>query len=386
MTSGSAWDPDPVPPVPPAAAGPGRREDVLVSVCFAAARPDAGGRAILREVAARIAARYRYWEMLVIAEAADSADHELLIAAVPNLRLIKVRNGTSFYRKRVVAAAEAIGDIVLLAATDEIAALDLEAMLDEVRTGGGIVMARRSRASHLDPLLRALGGASGFRVTTRNMLTVAYPRTLLNLILALPERQLALRFVPRDGGLPIRYVDAAEGSRPVRRSWLETLRRLGLVQKLVVHAAPRVLPLVAGLSALVAVAALVFAVYAVVVWLVLDDVQPGWLTTSLALSLTASFLGVAIFGLACGLQRLLDIAIPDLAGDVIEERSSVDLFSQVSEDLNIELDLEETFPDPFAGGLPETFAGTFADSLPADTLAEPLPDTRPGRRAGARRP
>ena len=324
---------------------PHRREDVLVSVCFAAMTPDAAGIAVLCDLAERIDARYRYWEMLVVVDAAYSAAQESVMAAVPNLRFLTVRSGTSYYRKRVVAAAEAIGDIVLLAATDEIGAVNLEDMLDKARIGGCIVMARRSRARFSDPLIRALGSASGFRATTRDMLTAVYPRTILNLILASPDRQLALRFVPREGGIPISHVDAAEGSGPAPGSWLEIGRRLGLVQKLVVNAAPRVLTLVAALSALVFVAGLLFAAYAVAAFFMLEQVQPGWLTTSLALSLTANFLGAAIFGLSCGLQRLLDIATPDLVGDVIDERSSVDLFSQVTKDLNIELEFED---DPAA--------------------------------------
>lgn len=325
----------------PSDAPPQRREDVLVSVCFATMTPDAAGIAVLCDVARRIAARYRYWEILVVADADNGAAFEPVVEAVPNLRLVSVRSGTSYYRKRVVAAAEAIGDVVLLAATDEIPALAFEDMLDQARTGSCIVMARRSRASLSDPLIRALGGASGYRATTRDMLTAVYPRTMLNLILGYPDRQLALRFVPRDGAIPVSHVDAAAGSGPSPQAWLEVGRRLVLVQKLVVNSAPRVLMLISAASALVFAAGLLFALYVVVAWLSLATVQPGWLTISLALSMTASFLGAAIFALSCGLQRLLDIATPDLAGDVVCERSSVDLFSQVSADLNIELDLDD---------------------------------------------
>lgn len=318
-----------------------KREDVLVSVCCPELTPGPENIAVLKDIAAQIDARYRYWEMLVIAEASKAEAHELLLSAVPNLRLLKVHNGSPFYRKRVVAASEAIGDIVLLVATEEAGCMDLPAMLEIARAEGCIVMGWRDQSSALNPVVRVLGNASGFQVSTRDMLTAAYPRTLLNLLLAYPDRQIALRFAPRDGGVPLRRMEANRTVRPMPRGARGLGRRLGLMQKLVANAAPRVLGLVALLSAGVFFVSLIFALYAVGVWLLLDTVQPGWLTTSLALSMTAAFLGAAIFGLSSGLQRLIDIATPELLNSVISERSAVDLFSQVTTELNIELEVEE---------------------------------------------
>ena len=79
-----------------------------------------------------------------------------------------------------------------------------------------------------------------------------------------------------------------------------------------------------------------------VTWFVKEDVQPGWLTTSLVLGLTAFFLGCAIFGLSIGLQKLIDLLSADVADDVVDEITSVDLFRAVFDELNIEQDREAT--------------------------------------------
>jgi hypothetical protein len=90
------------------------------------------------------------------------------------------------------------------------------------------------------------------------------------------------------------------------------------------------------MSILTAVFAMLFGIYAVGVWLFLENVQPGWFTTSLAISLTATFLGIAIFGLATGVLKLIDLTTPDVLDDVVDERGRADLFARVSRDLNIE--------------------------------------------------
>jgi hypothetical protein len=312
-----------------------RREDFLVSVCFAEAPGDAPARACLRALAARLDAAWRYWEIVIVTDAAETAKLDPLLADLPNLRVLGTRGLSEHYRRRVIGASEAIGDLVVLAALDETDHLDIPAMLDEAAETGDVIVARRDeRRVLLDGILGVLGHSSGFRVQARDMQTAVLPRTLLNRLLARADRQLALRFMPRDAGVPVRYREIPQGCKPTRAGGLR--RRLGIVQKLLVHSAPSVLGWVSVLSILTALGALAFAVYAVCVWLFASAVQPGWFTTSLAISLTAFFLGVAIFGLASGLLKLIDLVTPDALDDVVDERGHADLFARVAQDLNVE--------------------------------------------------
>lgn len=331
--------PPPAPASTPAAAPPpaARREDILVSVAFSDAPATEEAFATIAGVAAEIDRLYRYHEILVITEAAAADSYAPLLERVPNLRLIKVRHGVQFYQKRVVAALEAIGDIVLLTTVEEAPGLDLPAFLDLARSEEVIVTAEREQSSLLNPLIRTLGHAGGFRVSTRQMLTAAYPRALLSVLMGYPDRQLTLRFPPRDPGIPLRRLPARNGT-PAPRSVLETARRLGLIQRLMMSSAPLVLRFVALLSVGVAVSALFYAAYVVVVVLTVSNLQPGWVTLSTVLSLTALFLGVSIFALSSGLQKLIEIASPDIADDVVGELGKADLFSQITDELNIEIE------------------------------------------------
>ena len=310
------------------------RENLLISLCFAAL-PEGEGLRSLSDLIVRLKAEFRYYEVLIVTESpADPASEVAVLTLGGNIRLLRVRTGTSFYRRRAISAIEAIGDVVFLGAIEELDRVDPVVFLTEAAAGQYIIQAARDRRIGSDPFLRLLGRGSGFRIGGGEMLSAAYPRTLLNALLRRSDRDLALRFAPRDSNLPVRTLPLGGGAVP-SSSGLRA--RLSLIQKLLNNAAPRVLGLVAALSVLVAVTALLFALYAMIAWAVLDEVQPGWLTISLVLSLTAMFLGAAIFGLATGLMKVLDLLAGDTLGEVLDERGEADLFALVTEDLNVEL-------------------------------------------------
>lgn len=324
------------------------RDDLLVSVCFAEVRPDAASLAALETLVERLATRFRYWELLLVADADAAPGFAPLMGSLPNVRLLKVRHGAPFYRRRAAAASEAIGDVVVLASVEELPSLDVVEMIEAAESVGSIVIGRRRHGSLLNPALRALGGGAGFRVDVRDMLTAAYPRTLLNRLLAHPDRLLALRFPPADHGIPVLWRDA-EGAEAPRRQLQEVGRRFNLIQRLMVSSAPRVLSLVSVLSVLVILSSLAFSAYAVVVWLTLPT-QPGWFTTSIVLSLTAFFLGCAILGLSMGLQKVIELLSGEVNEDIVDEQASGDLFGQVMQELNVEIDADRAVAIPAPAG------------------------------------
>jgi len=314
------------------------RDDVLVSVGLTTLTSGSHGFDGVRRLSARLGARFRYWEILVIADEQEAVDFAPLFDIVPNLRLLKVRAGTSAYRRRFVLASQSIGDVVAMTTGPEAASLDLVAMIETSIDEGSLVVSRRPKGNLLEPVIRALGKASGFHVSTRDMQTAVYPRPILDMLSARSDKDLALRFAPRDASVMITETLTIEDKALERRGFRGAWRRLSLIQKLMVNLAPRVLGYLSVLSALVAVLALIFVIYVVGVWTFVKTIQPGWITTSLLLSGTAGFLGMAIFCLASGLQMIIDLVSPDIGRDVIGETSTVDLFSDVMKELNVEYD------------------------------------------------
>lgn len=344
------------------------REDALVSVVFAAIDDPEAAAPALAALAAGIAARWRYWEMLVIAPSDEAAGLDRLIEAVPNLRVLKVLPGASVYRRRAIGAAEAIGDVVALVAFEELEAIDLFALIEAARAGGCAAVAERPAGSALDPALGALGRMGGFDVVSRHMQSLAFPRAVLTRLLAHPNRELALRFMPRDEALSLARIPAAG---PARRSGGKAalFRRLALIQSLLTGAAPLVLSYTAAASALAALGGVLFGLYAVVVILTFSHVEPGWFTTSMLLSLAITFLGIAFFGLAMGMIRVVENTTPHALDQVLEERSLVDLFGRLAEELNVD---EDDAAPVSAPGVPAPAPETPASDTPAPEAPAPV--------------
>jgi hypothetical protein len=314
------------------------RDDVFVSVCFADDADTAKLLSRLEPLADALTAAFRYWEILIaVSEDADD-DSDSILTRIANVRVLTMRRATPFYRRRVALTSEAIGDVVALCALGELAYLDVIDMIRTAADQDSIVIGCRRRKSLLTPLLRVLGRTAGFRVTAEDMLTAVWPRTILNQLLDHPDRELALRFPPADQALPVvRRRASATGSG---RSTRDLGRRLSLIQCLLVSSAPIVLSMVAILSLLVVLSAGIFVMYALTVWLFLPAVQPGWFTTTLVISLTSGFLGAAIFGLAIGLQSIIDILRDRRMDDIVKERGATDLFGTVLRELNVEVATE----------------------------------------------
>jgi hypothetical protein len=316
-----------------------KREDILVSVCFPDYAPGMAQDSTLRKLASEVDAAFRYWEFIVIADASSAHEYEHLAQIIENIRLIWVRPGLPYYRRRAVAASEAIGDVVVLGSIGEMPCLNVVSMIHHAADTGSIVTGENLGASSLNPLIRTLGLASGFHVDVKDLSTSAYPRTLINRLLAHSNHLLALRFTPRDDGLTVTKFQSNSRIRH-RKSMLDWTRRLGMFQKLFVNSAPTILSFVASLSVLSLLLAVIYALYVVITWVTLDTIQPGWVTTSLVLSATVGFLGIAFLGISMGLQIVLDKLSPDIVDDVVGETSAVDLFGQLSNDLNVEVDVD----------------------------------------------
>ncbi|EIZ79015.1 hypothetical protein WSK_2560 [Novosphingobium sp. Rr 2-17] len=332
------------------------REHVLVTLALSDAPSDEAQRQIVRDLASTLARHFRYWELLIACEGSDRAVLEPLLSGIPNLRMLWLRPGASFYQRRYAVAQAAIGDVVVLSAPEELPHLDIVAMAGSAADKAVLVIGEHRGSNPAGSAVEALGRSAGLRIAPHDMLTVAFPRGLLDIVIAHPDHLLATRFVPVDPRLPVQLYPCREGGGrdgagrggagresaglPPFRGGSHTgpklLRRLHILHRLMIGAAPRVLTLTALIALVTTVGALAFSIYSVVAWLTLAHTQPGWLTTSLAIGGTSTFLGLAVFGLSIGLQRLLELSVQGDGELVMDESGSVELFGKVREELNVE--------------------------------------------------
>ena len=315
---------------------PTKREDILVSICFPDYLTNKTNDKTLQEITSKISELYRYWEVLIIVNASDTKKYEHLTKLINNIRLIVVQHNLQYYQRRVVAAYEAIGDVVVLTSIIETAYFNIPSMIDIANEKGSVVVGKQSKKSLLNPILKTLGLASGFEVSMNYLSTTVYPRTLVNQFLAYTDRQLALRFAPRNNKVKVieHFYNGKIGRGNSKFDWI---RRLNLIQKLFISSASKVLSFVTLLIAIISIAAPFYGFYALIAWLTIDNVQPGWLTTSLFLSFTVFLFSIVLLGISMGVQSILEKLSPDVMDDVVDEVSSMDLFSQVRNDLNVEI-------------------------------------------------
>ena len=317
------------------------REDVVVSACFSDVPPTKRAFEVIRNLAATLDTAYRFREIILVVE--DDAREAFLplVEQVSDLRLFVVRKGTEYYQRRVIAAEEAIGDLVLVGHIEEVARMDILAFLERAEASEAIAIANNFKRRPVKDMVawpfRALGKLAGFRVDPSDFQTIALPRTLLNPILAHDEPRLALRYPPRDPRLPVAgfKVEANISSRGVLG---DIARRAQLFQTLLVYLTPIILSVVAISSSVLTLVGLAYAAWIVGAVLLVERLADGWLTTNVMLAMSAIFMGVSTLGLSLGLQHLLKLHSRENASDLPEEVNRIDLFGKVASDLNVELE------------------------------------------------
>lgn len=315
------------------------REDILVSICFSDLPATDAAFKALRDLVPRLDLRFRFCEIILVVDEEGHEDYLQLVEEIKDLRLFTVRPGNSYYDRRVIAAEEAIGDIVLIGKSDEIEHIDFVEMVEQDSKKDAIFLATRStrhpvRGSLSTPIT-VLGRAAGFEVNLNDLQTITLPRSQLNQILSHSDPELALRFPPRDPRLPVAFF-SVQSNVPFRGGLSQIKRRAQLLQKLLIYLAPVLLLLVTLSSGILTLLGFGYAIYVVGVWIFLDDLAAGWLTTSAMLSLSAAFMGISMLGLSLGMQQVLSRRNRNALEKVSSEINRVDLFGKVASDLNVE--------------------------------------------------
>lgn len=311
------------------------REDILVSVCFAETEETADREPVLSILAQRLSAHIRYWEIILVVT--SSVSSRVQIPNIPNVRIIKVAQQTDYFHRREIACSEAIGDVVLLSSFDELDVVDPVSMAETAwDSGQAIVAQRRGSAGALEHTLNALGRSSGLRASALVMQSMALPRPLVTLVMSYPDRQLALRFLPRDAGLPVQTWNC---DGPQNMLGLGDFpRRLALMHSLLSHSASSVLKITSFMAAIASVGALFFLIYTLVAWVLGFTLAAGSLGFSVSIAGFVLFFGLALLGLTIGLRRVIDLISTDDRDYVVGETNTLELFADLSRELNVNID------------------------------------------------
>lgn len=321
----------------------------LVSLVIAAPDGLGGSAAEIMRLAEQLSRRFAFFEIMLLVPHRDDHAVELLGRMAEKglqSRFLALGNLVGFDDASLRGYHQCIGDIVVMAAAEELPFLDLDMLIAPILGGARLVRMRRPKNTYqgwfISRIVRAL---TGFRVDTRFYRTMAINRKLLSELLASPDSLTLFRFTAgKISGYEVVVLD-----RPMlREGYRGLVRRIDLVARLIMAAAPRLLRQTGVACALLSIGALLALVYALAVWLLKSDVIEGWTSVTSLIAIWMSVQMAAMAMLCLGLSRLLDRNASQARYHIIDELSSGDIF-QRSGLLNV----EEPVPGVAARDLPE---------------------------------
>jgi hypothetical protein len=314
--------------------------DYLVSFCLAQESDLTPELDAISALAAFCDHRFRYWEIVYVAGEFHRSAIQAAIdkfAAIKGLRIVLVRDALSYYRRRTIAAAEAIGDVVVLTSFSEMAKADLLAFAEEAMADNRIVIGHRAGKGGLQPVSHWLIGLiSRYRVDGCDLKTIAVPRNHLFAILDRPTASIDLRFEPKRGLVPYVRKEVALTSSGGEAGLKQ---RLELLAEIISTSASRFLAIFAFAAGIVFAIAVCYGLYAVAVILLRDNVQPGWFSTAIAQSGSAAFLSLGLAIIALGIANILDRMDRRARHEIIDEIGNVSFYDRIH-DLNVEIGSE----------------------------------------------
>ncbi|MBI1250521.1 MAG: hypothetical protein GC189_03515 [Alphaproteobacteria bacterium] len=313
-------------------------ETLLASFCFVTEDDPQDELRGLIALSQALEARFRYFEIIyVLPERFKPAATALAaqLSACRTLRIVIVRDYLNYYRRRAIAASEAIGDVCVISSFAELPFVDLADFAEDAFARDEIVIGARSRgAGGWTPAYGALTLASPYRVRAKDMKTIALPRRSLSVLASRPSLALDLRFQPKQGGeLYIRRPVAVGDTHALRSTNAD---RLELLEELISASAPRLLRAYALLSALTATAAAAYAIYAVFVVATMADVQAGWFSTAIVQSGSVGFIALGMCVIAIGIANIAERLAGGAHGGVVDEIANIGFFDR-TRDLNVEV-------------------------------------------------
>jgi len=317
-------------------------KDFLASFCFAAEGDLAEEIDQLVALAAGLGERFGYWEIVYVTSERQQARLPRLaqvLSQIKNLRLIVVRDGTNFYRRRAIAVSEAIGDVVVLTSFAEASLVDPPACAEQAYVSGEIVLCRRA-ARLRSPLLAhwLLTAITSHRIDPHDLATIALPRTRLNSLALRPTLALDLRFEPKDSGERYARRLVSIGRTGRRHSLISD--RFELLEQLILTSAPRMLRAYAALSAFVTILSFLYALYAVSILLFKTDMQQGWFSTAIVQSGSVGFIAIGMTVIALGLADIAERLSGRSRNEIVDELANTSFFGQTKR-ANVELTVSQ---------------------------------------------
>jgi hypothetical protein len=311
------------------------RDDYLASVCIVDERGLDTILPLLVELETALSRCFRYFEIVYVLPEHSRSElnaHTKALTRLPNLRILIVDDGVSFYRRRALAASEAIGDVVALVDLADLRTGEMNAQIHAAKDDNSVLIGWRGSARVGGLTYRLLSLVSRHAVTPQASRTIILAREWLNAILAREHVSLDLRFEPRGG--PVQYKRFTLNGHPAPK--VRFKHRYELLTEILRSGASRYLKVYAVLGFAVTIGAALYGLYAIGVVLWRDDVQQGWFSNTFILAGSMGFISMGMSILAIALVAVLDRTTGGNDRMIVDEIANISFFDQMT-DRNVEI-------------------------------------------------
>lgn len=305
------------------------RSDILVSVGVVDENEPSRSIPRLAEVIEKLTSAFQYFEVLYVVGERFRGELEAMaeqISGLTNLRIILTSEGTHYYHRRLIAAREAIGDVVSLLDLDELGVEELAEKMGESKDRNEVLAGRHLAQLPGGWTYRLLSLASHYIITAQAARTIIFPREWLNALLARRTAVLDLRFQARLPLTRYRHFDIVK--KPKKDSGFSG--RYELMNEIMLCDAPRYLKGYAVLGFLVVLGAIAYIAYAVAVIALRRHVQAGWFSGAVVEAGSTAFIVLGMSLISLALVTALDILQATSNRIVVAELSNTNFFNKAS--------------------------------------------------------
>lgn len=279
---------------------------------------------------------FEFFEILLLIHEDSFKNFKSQFSEIDNLRFLILRTNNNYYAQRTIVAKESIGDIVIISSNNEVDCFDFSELATQSLNHDSILIAKVGNLSLLEnamsKLFSYLGKIIGLGVALGFSRTIVFPRTQLNLILGQDYEDLKLRFPPSNLDFKITTILP---KKPIKKSSSEVRAKSNLLYMFLLNLTPILLRHLTVLSCIGLLVSFFYILYALITFVLVENIQLGWLTLSLSISGTALFLCISIFIISIAIQHMFYSLVKDSRENTVYEIDSIDIFKKVKNDLNI---------------------------------------------------
>ena len=288
-------------------------------------------------LSADLSKNFEYYEVLLLISESDHNKVQHHLHDVKNLRTIVLKSLSNHYEKRAICARESIGDAVIITTSSELNFFNFSELINLSLSQDAIVLSKKESTSILEKVLSyplsLFGNIVGLEINFSLSRTIIFPRTPLNLILDQEYLELRLRFPPSHPDF--KTVNTVP-SAPIKRSFSDMESKLSLTYMLLLNLTPYLLKQLTILSGAGIFFSFSYFIYSILAFFLIQNIQSGWFTLSIAISGTALFLTSSIFIISIGIQHML-ASFKKNSLKNFYEINNMNLYKNTENNLNIEV-------------------------------------------------